>query len=451
MAGFVSSMSKRARTAFFVSIGALGLCTVLALLWLFLPSRAVLFSGLDRNTAAEIVSSLNEWKIDHRFSDDGATILVDASKVHDTRMRLVSAGIPKGGHVGFESLDSADLGITEFAQRVNFQRALQGELERTIGAIPGVNDVRVHLMIKDQGLFLDQAEQSKASVLLKLAPGTQLSDRQVQGIRGLVSAAVEGLEPASVVVVGPTGSALGHQGGVATEQADGATELAGQLEKKIRNLLASYLTPDDIGVSVDVRLATDQVHRTSERVVPLTGSEHGVLIRRQVSGAAQQAGGENPGGTQEQLEYASGTEKEEVIRRPGAIERLSVAVLLPPFVSQSQVDQLRPLMAAAVGLDTARGDTLEVRIRPPHARPQEASTLSEVAVREVKQPVSSIFLGWPLIGAVLLGGLTAGALLGVSISARRRSRQHQQVLTSDDRARLIADARHWISESTLQP
>src|SRR5688500_17546169 len=174
---FMKSLGTGARLGLALGVLVIVLGTVVALWWALTPRWSLLFGGLAEDDAAEIAASLAEWKVPYRFVDDGTAIEVAADQVYDTRMKLVGAGVPSGGHVGFELFDESDFGATEFAQRVNYQRALQGEIERTIGALPGVESARVHLTIRRPGLFVGEQENSKASVALALVPGTMLDAR----------------------------------------------------------------------------------------------------------------------------------------------------------------------------------------------------------------------------------------------------------------------------------
>ena len=198
---FYFSLAQGARRGLLAGLVLLALGTVVALWWIFSPRESLLFGNLKEADAAEIAAALDEWKVPHQFTPDGTGILVDEQQMHALRMRLVSAGVPRGGHVGFELFDDNEFGVTEFAQRINYQRALQGETERTIATVPGVQSARVHLSIRRPGLFLADEAQSKASVALTLVPGAAVERKQVVGIRNLVASAVDGLQPESVVVV----------------------------------------------------------------------------------------------------------------------------------------------------------------------------------------------------------------------------------------------------------
>lgn len=364
----------------FILLGA-----VLAIWWIFSSEDKLLFGNLNEPDAAEIAAALGEWKVPHRFSEDGAAILVAGDQVHDVRMRLVSAGIPKGGHVGYELFDKNEFGVTEFAQRINYQRALQGELERTIAAIPGVTNVRVHLTIRRGGLFLSEGGESKASVAVGIQPGSSLDRKQVAGIRNLVASAVEGLKPEAVIVVGPSGLQLsgGQADGIGTlaDHSDSADVMASRLEAKINELLSDALNGRRASVSVNVRMNFDKVHRTSERLLGQPGSDRGVMVKRSSNGAGGVEGGTAPTVINEQVEYAHGSEREEIVRAVGMVERITVAVMLPAGTTAQEKDRLQRLVSAAAGLDEARGDTIEVAIGPAG---------EGVQVRDVAQPSNAV-------------------------------------------------------------
>ena len=197
----MASLRDPKRLWLWVGAGVILSLACLAIWWVLSPGRQLLFGNLRERDAAEIVQALDEWKVPYEIVDSGKGIKVESDLVYETRMKLVAAGVPKGGHVGFELFDDADFGVTEFAQRVNYQRALQGEIERTIASIPGVESARVHLTIRRPGLFVGEQEQSKGSVALELSSGAKLSVGQISGIRSLVAASVEGLSANQVSVL----------------------------------------------------------------------------------------------------------------------------------------------------------------------------------------------------------------------------------------------------------
>jgi flagellar M-ring protein FliF len=455
---FYRSLGTAARFGLVAGVLLLLLFTVVALWWAMTPRYQLLFGNLREADAAEIAESLTEWKVPYDYSEDGSGIRVPAERVYDTRMKLVSAGVPSGGHVGFELFNDSDFGATEFAQRVNYQRALQGEIERTIAALPGVEMARVHLTIRRPGLFLGEQEASKASVALTLTPGTQLDARQVGGIRNLVASAVDGLSPESVVVLGPSGALLAGAGGDDTAVAQGERQLSyeGRIKERIEALISSAFGVESATVTVDARLNFDAVRQVNERLVAHGGNGHGLLVRKQTTRPVAGADGSTGGSAQEQVEYAHGTQREEIARAPGRVERLSIAVLLPTALPKAEMDRLYKLIAAAAGLDAERGDTLEIAaigemadtvpaadlagtdlLAPPPPRPVDPAPAPAGEAQAVLPA-----LHWLLAGGA--GLLLLGVLLGWWMHPRPRR------LTAKETEAMAGRMRTWLADGSVQ-
>lgn len=457
---FFKSLSTGARAGLLLGLALLVAATVAAFWWLLTPRQQLLFGGLRQNDAAEIVQSLNEWKVPHSIVDGGSAITVPEDAVYQTRMRLVSAGVPRGGHVGFELFDDSDFGVTEFAQRVNYQRALQGEIERTIAALPGVQTARVHLTIRRPGLFVGEKEASKASVALTLKPGEALSRQQIHGVRSLVAAAVEGLSVQNVAVLDSDGALLAATGGDAGAVADldGRHEEEARLEERIRarvaGLLGQVLRNEEFRVSVDATLNYDAVREISERPLAQGDDGNGLLLRRRVNSAGSN-GVEGRSQNNEESEYLHGTAREEIARAPGRIERLSVAVILPPDLDEQEVARIHSLVAAAAGVDVERGDRLEVSrlargkgwnaVRGPAPelgdRPA-AATAAPPTQSVALAPARGLFAGrefwlWGLIGLV---GVLLGAIVAFAVPRGPRR------LAADEREAVLAKLRGWLAE-----
>lgn len=444
----IATWSAAKRAALFGG-AALVLALTMAVLWWVLAGGRdqVLFADLREADAAEIVVALNEWKVPHKITDGGSVIRVDADQVYEVRMRLVSAGVPKGGHVGFELFDDADFGVTEFAQRVNFQRALQGELERTIAAMPGVANARVHLTIRRAGLFVGQSESSKASVAVTLEPGVMLARGQVNGIRSLVAAAVEGLPSEQVTVLDSSGALLAGNslaGQALASRSDDEQQLEAQLQGRVHSLLAEVLPDGGYHVSVDARLNFDSVRQINERPLARAVGDDAVLVRRRVNSVnAPEGAGRSH--SQEDAEYAHGTAREEIARAPGRIEKLSIAVVLPATLDEFEVERLSSLIAAAAGLDEARGDRLEVsRLGVQRLTTEDmqiAPRVPDASPLVVRQGVERFASwAWVLFGAI---GLAIGAML-MAATQRRPKR-----LTHAEREAVVAKLEGWLAEGRL--
>lgn len=452
---FLASMKTPTRIGLIAGATLILVLTAALLWWVFSPRQQLLFGNLREADAAEIVQSLNEWKVPHVIVDGGTGIAVPDDMVYQTRMRLVSAGVPRGGHVGFELFDDSDFGVTEFAQRVNYQRALQGEIERTIAALPGVETARVHLTIRRPGLFVGKHESSKASVALSLLPGESLDARQVNGIRSLIASAVEGLAMESVSVVGSDGALLAAPGSLRSGIGlDGRAGEERQLEDELRGrlveLLGQYFSREEFEVSVDATLNFDTIHEVSERPVAAIGGA--VMLRKRVD--ENGANDSDPSSGSEEIEYAHGTTRQEVSRAPGRIERLSVAVVLPTSLDELKVARLHSLVAAAAGIDKDRGDRLEVvrfgRGNTPVTSSTNVSapapTVAPLEVPATPQlgPASGSqrWFRWLLAAA---GGLLLGVIVSVAMQRRPRA------LEPREREAVVARMRGWLAEGSSQP
>lgn len=214
--------------------GVLGLSILMFTLLIVFANRTEyrpLFARLSGEDAGEIVRKLKEQKVPYRIEADGSAILVPADKVYELRLSLASEGLPQGGGVGFEIFDRKNFGMTEFVQKLNYQRALQGELSRTISQLTGVEQARVHLAIPAKSLFKDEEKAPSASVVLKMKTAAPPRDSEVQGIVHLVASSVEGMDPDNVSVLDSRGKVLSRTGG---------SDLNGKMTSTMLEMQRSY-------------------------------------------------------------------------------------------------------------------------------------------------------------------------------------------------------------------
>ncbi|MGQ9696407.1 MAG: flagellar basal-body MS-ring/collar protein FliF [Armatimonadota bacterium] len=397
------------------------------------PRYAVLFSNLDPTDAGEITAKLREQKIPYRLSSGGRAIEVPADRVYDVRLDLASQGLPQGGSVGFELFDKYNFGMTDFAQQLNYRRAIQGELERTISQLSGVEQARVHLVIPQDRLFQNERQNPSASVVLKLRTGAAPSEEEVSAVVHLVSAAVEGLKPESVTVVDTRGRVLA--GGLARSGDEGATavltgtalKLQQQYEQHLQDELQSMLDRAfGIGKAVvRVRAEMDFASRETQRetVQPAgSGSNTGVLLSRErveetYTGAPPAAGGV-PGTasnlrptslavgargtgsysrTEESENYQVSKSVERIREAPGSVKRLSIGVLVDGSLTSRQRTDIENMISAACGLDTTRGDRVTVASLPFDRKSLQADQAD--MQRERRQ---QMYLAYARIGAAVL-------------------------------------------------
>src|SRR5262249_49490568 len=213
--------------------------------WVQRPLYRPLFTNLAQADAAAIVDALRAEKVPFEIEDGGRAVLVPSEKLYELRLELASRGLPEGGGVGFEIFDKQTLGQTDFLQRLNYQRALQGELGRTISQLAGVESARIHLAIPERSLFVAENRRPSASVVVKLAAGRTLARAQIDGIVHLVASSVEGLDPDAVTVVDEGGRVLtqDHRDAGSTGASSAALEYQQAFERSTEERIESMLGP----------------------------------------------------------------------------------------------------------------------------------------------------------------------------------------------------------------
>src|SRR5208337_3343722 len=205
----LAHLSWRQRITILTVIAAAGAGLYEMVQWRREADFRPLFTGLAPEDAAGIVQRLKESGVDYRLPEGGGIVLVPSARIAELRLVMAASGLPKAGRIGFELFDKTNLGATEFTEHVNYRRALEGELERSVMSLAEVEQARVHLTFPKDSVFLDAQQPAKASVLVKVRPGTRLAPANVQAINHLVASAVEGLSPDAVSVLDMNGNLLG--------------------------------------------------------------------------------------------------------------------------------------------------------------------------------------------------------------------------------------------------
>ena len=357
------------------------------------PRMSVLFSNLSSEDAGVIVQKLSELKVEYKLSTDGSTIEVPANVRDEMRLKMASQGLlPQGGSVGFEIFDKQSFGMTEFTEKLNYQRAIQGELTRTISQLAPVMGARVHIAKPESSMFSTEQQLATASVVLKLRRGLPLGDEQVGGIVQLVASAIEGLKPENVSVIDSDGNVLsecvsassGAGGMLSTNQIKMKKQFENELSQNLQTMLAQIVGADKAVVRVSADLDFDHKQSKSEKFEPLTspdGTARGVLLSEQktsedyngesipgnIAASASRAttnGSSAKGRVYNREESSSQYEVtkqiEETVSVPGKIKRLSVAVLVDEKV-KSPIRVIQNAISAAAGIDPERKDQITVQ------------------------------------------------------------------------------------------
>lgn len=278
--------------------GAAAIAVVVALLlWLRSPDYRVLLSNLRAKDGGDIVSQLTQMNVPYQIADNGSAILVPADKVHELRLKLAQSGLPKGGNTGFELLDKEQFGISQFSEQVNYQRALEGELSRTIESLSPVQNARVHLAIPKPTLFVREQKLPTASVTVGLLPGRMLDESQITAIVHMVSSSVSGLTAANVTIVDQTGRLLTNndnsQQSANSAQIKMTKEMESHLKQRIEDILSPLVGRANVHAQVTAQMDFSKVEQTSEEYKPNQTPESAAIRSRQNSQSMQN----NNGGT----------------------------------------------------------------------------------------------------------------------------------------------------------
>jgi flagellar M-ring protein FliF len=297
--GVLVRMSPRTRGLLVLGAAALAAIVAAAWLWSASPTYRVLFTNLSDRDGGAVIAQLSQMNIPYRNAD-GGTVLVPADKVHEARLKLASQGLPKGSVVGFEIMESQKLGITQFQEQVNYQRALEGELARSIGTLAPVSGSRVHLALPKQSGFLREKQPPTASVLLQLHPGKTLDRAQVAGIVHLVSSSVPELSPKSVSVVDQHGNLLASErqgtAGLDAAQLDYVARIEADTIKRIEDILEPIMGRGNVRAQVTADVDFTQVENMAESYAPNQGPEAKSTVRSQSLSDSSQPGPAVTGG-----------------------------------------------------------------------------------------------------------------------------------------------------------
>src|SRR6058998_3748592 len=343
--------------------------------WVQRPLYRPLFTKLAEQDASAIVEALRAEKVPFRLKDGGRAILVPAEQLYELRLALASRGLPEGGSVGFELFDRQTLGQTDFIQRLNYQRALQGELARTISRLGGVESARVHMALPERSLFVGEDRRPSASVVVKLAPGRALSAAQIDGIVHLVAASVEGLAADGVTVVDESGRMLttDRRGGETVGASSTALEMQASIERqlaeRVESMLAAVVGREKAIARVAATLDLARVERTEETYDP-----ERTALRTQRTTREQER-------RDESQSYEVSKVVSHTVAPAGVVKQLSVAVLIDGTYTGAgaarkftprpaeEVARLKELVKNAVGFSEARGDRIEITSVPFQSEP----------------------------------------------------------------------------------
>ncbi|HHW65689.1 MAG TPA: flagellar M-ring protein FliF [Rhodocyclaceae bacterium] len=449
----LNALSPRQKIAGGAAVALAIALLVGVLMWNRAPEYAVLFSNLDERDGGQIIAALAQQNVPYRMSANGTAILVPQAQVHETRLRLAADGLPKGGLAGFELMDGQKLGISQFNEQVNYQRALEGELSRTVQAIDAVASARVHLAMPKQTAFLRDDQRPTASVMVNLRPGRILDQNQVAGIVHLVSSSVPRMHAEGVKIVNQDGTLLTVQAdplmraGLNANQLEYVRAMEKAFIERIENILVPMVGKDNFRAQVAADVDFNQVEQTAETykpnptpeqairsqqtnevINPLPGAQGvpGALTNQPPvpatapltappagPGAAPGAQGVTSANRSAVLNYELDRNIQHIKQAVGQLKRLSVAVVVnnrtipapdgtPTTVplTDEEIARITNLVREAVGYNADRGDSINV------ANSEFAGVLREPVLPLWKDPemidLGKQGLNWLLVLLVVL-------------------------------------------------
>ncbi len=366
-------------------IGSFALTLILLILFIFIfnePNYSTLYTNLAVEDAAKVVDYLNNQKIPYKLENDGQTVKVPKEKVYETRLELASKGIPNSGIIGYEIFDNNTMGMSDYIQKLNFKRALEGELTRTIMQQQGVEAARVHIVFPEKAIFKDEMKPPTASVVLKLNNNYELTQNNIMAISHLVANSIEGLTPEHVTIVDTKGRLLSQReedngfGVFTAKQYEIKNKVESYLADKAQTMLDNVLGFGNSMVKVNLDLDFNQVEKTMENYDP----ESQVAISEQTT--KSENGGKSISDSSQTTNestitnYEVNKSIERIVSGIGNIKRMTVAAVIndmPKEVkkgnktetvneprSQDQLQKLEEIVRQSVGIDGTRNDQISI-------------------------------------------------------------------------------------------
>jgi flagellar M-ring protein FliF len=372
------------KTLVTIGIAVLVLGAVALSAWLTKPTMSPLFSSVSATDASAIVDQLTAAGVAYQLTDGGTTILVPADQVYPMRLKVAAAGLPATSDGGYSLLDGMSVTSSEFTQQITYQRAMEGELAKTIGAIKGVQAATVKLAIPKDTVFVDTKADPTASVFLKTAPGVSLGVDQVQAVVHLVSASIQGMKPQDVAVVDSAGQVLSAVGSTVSSGLSGqqTNDYEARVTSAIQTMLDRVVGTGKAAVSVAADLNYDATQRTTEAysaptaAPPLSSAKTsevysgngaasgGVLGPNNIAVPSTTTGTTGSGSytkTNETLNNSVNKLTEQTTTAPGTVRRMSVSVVVDEKAAAAlDMTKVTAMVTAAAGVDTTRGDTVQV-------------------------------------------------------------------------------------------
>ncbi len=433
------------------------------------PDYGVLFSDLNPTDAQNIVEKLKASSVPYSLTNGGTTIQVPNDKISELRLQMAGAGVISGGHVGFDLFDKTNFGATDFAQQINYRRAIEGELAKTLESMEELEGARVHITPKKESVFTEKEEGAKASVMLRVKQGKQLAEERTDAIVNLVSNSVEGLDPANVSVMDTRGRLLtsGHNktggngdAGAFNAQLEAKQKFEAENAARIIALLEPVVGEGRVRADISADVDFSQIEQTEEKYNP----QSQVIRSQQTANQTQTSTKSNPNGgvvgarsndptiqnppvqqntqsgndqkTATTTNYEIDKTTKKTIGGGGRVNRLTVSVVVDHknvdgtevARTADEIRQMQDLVSAAVGVDTNRGDSVVVQTMPFDKPQIEAGSASWISKNnQIIKP------------AIKYGALVLIALLILFFVVRPARKAIKSAIAPADKSNLLTE------------
>ncbi|GGY84933.1 flagellar M-ring protein [Cellvibrio zantedeschiae] len=420
--------------------------------WMISPTWVSLFpveiTDLEKTS---VTNTLTSAAIDYKYDESSKKILIKSEDVLKAHAVLETKGIPQKNGVGLEMFSNSEYGLSEFVQGINYQRAMEEELVRSIRLIKGIKDARVHLAIKKQSIFEEKKEDSKASVILTFKENTVVDSGMVRGVQQIIAAAIPSLSAGSIVILSDDGIILTRDSDE-TYSAETNT-LEQKYTNSISKLLSSYFDHTAYSVTVDVKFDKKKKVTVEENYVPDSRTGKGYLLKSRQSekkSDVDEAQGTGQNQNLKEEEFAYSKERSEIVYPVGSIEKISAAVVIQGELAKSEKDALQDLIFNSIGMDAARGDTISIIAASRNSKHVTSNDLSQEDPDVAKSAVANnsnqdyTSITKPNLIALVVSLVMLISAITFFMRALNKSRDNQREISSAEREKLIADLQEWM-------
>lgn len=466
--------SKKRRFLIFAVI--IGIILILGITYVTNRTNyAMLFNNLEIDDAARIVDDLETKKIRYKLENGGRTILIDGGSVDNYRMELAMQNLLPDSSTGFEIFDNTGLMVTDEDRQIMYQRALTGELQRSIVSLDAINTAKVHLVMPQKSIFDTEEKQGSASIVVDLKPNGKISNSMVQGIASLVSGAVNNMPISNIQVIDSSGNLL--SGFMQENGTQNVTDVLEQyriarnafekeIEEKLNSLLGSAFGPDKVEVSVLAELDFNSEESTIIKYSdPVTRSEQ-ISASGEGMEAQDVTGGSLDDNISNVIEGSGGgvasfskilnneltTETTNIIKAPGMVEKLTTSILYDGTLSEENRSNIQSIVAAAIGYDGDRGDVISVVGVRFNETAEEGTVFPDLETGTGQEGFFQLYRSQLIIGGSILGALLLfGIILMLVLGAKKRKREDRQFQVDIERGITVEQAVEGIEDIVVQP